>query len=96
MYYKNNSIIYEGDIVENKLEGNGKYIYENGEYYIGQWLNGNKHGKGIKYYKNGSIKYEGDFVNDVYEGIGKYIEEKGEYYIGPFLDGTKFGKGIEY
>ena len=56
-----------------KYEENKKYIYENGDYYIGQWLNGKKHGKGIKYSKNGSIIYEVDFANGVFEGIGKYI-----------------------
>ena len=35
-------------------------------YYIGQWLNGKKHGKGILYYKDGTIKYGGNFKNDEY------------------------------
>ena len=35
----------------------GKIKYEDGEYYIGEILNGKPHGKGIKYYKNGNIKY---------------------------------------
>ena len=56
--------LYEGFIKNNKYEGNGKYIYEDGVYYIGQWLNGLFHGKGTIYYKNNSIKYECDFVND--------------------------------
>ena len=47
-----------------KYEGNGKFYCEDGEYYIGQWKNGLKHGKGIYYYKNGNIKYEGIFVNN--------------------------------
>ena len=55
--------MYDGEFVNDKFEGNGKYIYENGEYYIGQWLNDHRHGKGIKYYKNGNIKYDGEFVN---------------------------------
>ena len=45
-----------------------KKIYENGEYYIGEMLNGLRHGKGIDYYKNGNIKYDGNFVNGKYEG----------------------------
>ena len=40
-----------------------KKIYENGEYYIGEMLNGLRHGKGILYYKNGTIKYDGNFIN---------------------------------
>ena len=59
----NNKIIYfkdkyEGEFVNGKFEGKGKYIYEdNGEYYIGEWKNNLQHGRGIMYYKNGDIKY---------------------------------------
>ena len=63
--------MYEGDWVNNKAEGNGKYIWENGEYYIGQEKNGLKEGKGTMYYSNGNIKYDGDSINDKYEGNGK-------------------------
>ena len=48
-------------------------IYNSGNYYIGQFINGLKHGKGIDYYKNGKIKYDGEFVKDKKEGNGKYI-----------------------
>ena len=63
-----------------------KKIYKNGNYYIGEMLNGIPHGKGIIYYKNGNILYDGDFVNDKAEGNGKYINENGDYYIGEFLN----------
>ena len=58
-----------------KKEGNGKFIWENGEYYIGEYLNDLKNGKGKIYYNNNSIKYDGDFVNDKFEGKGKFIWE---------------------
>ena len=51
------------EFVNDRKEGNGKYIWEDGEYYFGQWLNNNKHGKGVIYYKNGNIIYDGEFVN---------------------------------
>ena len=72
IFYKNGNIKYEGDFINDKPEGNGKYYWENSEYYIGQFKNGFKHGKGIYYYKNGKIRYEGDFINDKFEGNGKY------------------------
>ena len=71
-------------------------FYENGEYYIGQWLNNHKHGKGIIYYKNGNIMYDGEYVNDKREGNGKYIYENGEYYIGEWKNDLRHGKGIIY
>ena len=88
--------IYYGEFKNEKREGYGKYIWENGEYYIGQWLNDKKHGKGILYNKNRNIKYDGDFVNDKFEGYGKYIYENGNYYIGKWLNNKMHGKGIEY
>ena len=64
----NGKIIYEGDWINNKREGNGKYIFENGEYYIGQFKNGLFHGKGIYYYSNGKIKKKGNWINNEFVG----------------------------
>ena len=71
---------------------NSKYIWENGDYFIGPLLNGLPNGKGEKYFKNGAI-YEGNFVNGKIEGYGKYIYEDGDYYIGQGLNNNKQGKG---
>ena len=35
-----------------KLKEKEIYIFENGDYYIGQWKNGLRDGKGIDYYRN--------------------------------------------
>ena len=45
-------------------EGNGKYIWEDGEYYIGQWKNGFIEGKGKMCDANGNVKQEGNWIND--------------------------------
>ena len=82
--------------VNGKFDGNGKYIWENGEYYIGQYKNGLRNGKGIEYYSNGNIQYEGDWVNNKPEGNGKYIWENGQYYIGEWKNGLRNGKGTLY
>ena len=37
--------MYEGDFINDKFEGIGKYILENGIYYIGEWKNGLRNGK---------------------------------------------------
>ena len=96
LYNKDENIKYEGDFIDDKFEGRGKYFYENGEYFIGEFKNNLKNGKGIEYYKNGDIKYEGDFIDDYREGNGKYNYENDDYYIGQFSFGLKHGKGIEY
>ena len=81
---------------KNKLvydEENNIITYQNGEYYIGQWLNGLKNGRGTIFYRDNNIKYEGDFVNNKFEGKGRYNWENGEYYIGQWSNGLKNGRG---
>ena len=90
------NILYEGEFINGKFEGNGKYIYDDGKYYIGQYKNGLREGKGIIYYKNGKLLFECKFINDTAEGNGKYIWENGEYYIGQYKNGLKNGKGTMY
>ena len=50
-FYKDGTIKSDIDFVNDKFEGYGRYNYEDGEYYIGQWHNHLKHGKGKIYYK---------------------------------------------
>jgi hypothetical protein len=88
--------VYEGEIKDNKRDGYGKLILENGIYYIGQWKNDMKHGKGTLYKKDNSLIYEGDFENDKYNGFGKSNEENGHSYIGQWKDGFKHGLGKLY
>ena len=95
VYYKNGKIKYEGDFKNNVIDGNGKYIWENGSYYIGQWIKDLKHGKGKLYYENNNIKYDGEYKMDLFDGYGKYIEQNGEYFIGQWSNGMKV-KGIIY
>ena len=64
------------------MEGNGKFIHENGDYYIVQFRNNLANGKGTEYDVFGVIIYEGDFVDDVRNGDGKLFYENGSYYIG--------------
>ena len=94
-YYKNGSIKYDGYWNNDLPEGNGKFIDKKGDYYIGPFKQGLKHGSGIEYYKNGEKKYEGDFVNGLKEGKGVYIYDKG--YFAGFLKNDKFhGQGKEF
>jgi len=42
-------------------------------YYLGQWCNGLKHGKGKKLNKSG-ITYEGEFKNGKINGEGEVLD----------------------
>ena len=74
----------------------GKYIWDDGKYYIGEFKNNIPNGKGIKYYSNGNILYDGYFINGKFEGKGKYIYDDGDYFTGEYKDGLRNGKGIVY
>ena len=68
--------IIKEDINKKRNNGryvNGRYIWDDGKYYEGQFKNNLPNGKGIKYYSNGNILFEGDFINGKFEGKGKYI-----------------------
>ena len=91
--------IIKKDIIKKRNKGkylNGKYIWDDGKYYLGEFKNNIPNGKGIKYYKNGKIQYEGNFINGKFEGNGKFIYDDGYYYIGQFKDGLRNGKGTIY
>ena len=74
--------IFEGDLNNNKMEGNGYMIwYNKNEKYIGQWKNNIQNGFGIHIYYN-------DCLNNNYEN--KYFRNR---YIGQYKDGKKNGYG---
>ena len=96
LYLKDGRIKYEGNFVNDKFEGHGRYNFESGKYYIGQWHNDMQNGKGKIYEKNGKLLFEGDFIDDMMDGIGKLYLSNGNYYIGKFMKGKIHGKGKLY
>ena len=43
--YENGEIKYDGDWNNDLQDGNGKFVEKEGNYYIGEFKNGLKHGK---------------------------------------------------
>jgi hypothetical protein len=58
---------YEGAWKKDKMEGEGKFYYQNGEIFIGRLKNGLRDGHGILIYDNNSTDslYKGQFLNDM-------------------------------
>ena len=67
-YYSDGTINYEGDWIKGLPNGYGKYINQDGSYYIGQWKNSLKHGKGIIYNSKKEIEKKGKWINDNFIG----------------------------
>lgn len=51
---------------------NGEYTFDNNDFYVGSFSNGQKHGLGTYFYRSTGEKYEGDWVNDLWDGKGTY------------------------
>lgn len=61
--------------------------------YEGDFLNGEKHGKGIYHFAKGS-RYEGEYVHGQREGQGAIYHGKGQLaYKGLLKKGLPHGKG---
>ena len=96
LFLKNGTFerLIQGRIMdEQNLDGFGKEFYnaERTVYYIGDWVNGKKWGKGTKVSR--TYTYIGDFKNDTMTGFGKITWPKIGYYVGTFLDNKFDGKG---
>ena len=64
-YYKNGKIKYEGNFLNDLYDDdNGKYYYENGDVYIGQFKNGEKYGEGLTYNKEGELINVDEYKKD--------------------------------
>ena len=78
----------EGDC----FNGYGKYVYGNGNRYVGEFTGGKPHGSGILYCSNGN-KYLGQWENNWRQGKGKFIFQEGHIYTGGFQKIIFMAKG---
>jgi uncharacterized protein (TIGR02145 family) len=72
--------------------GFGKYLYSNGDVYVGEFKEGKITGKGKFTWSNGEY-YEGSFVLNKRWGYGKDVMENGDVYEGDFLNNSRHGFG---
>ena len=89
--FKGRSIIYESN-------GKGKEYNSNDDklIYEGEYLNGQRNGKGWEYYQNGIIKFFGEYLKGKRNGKGKeYNIYGGLKFDGEYLNNRKI-IGIEY
>merc|ERR1712050_527948 len=76
-----------------QFHGHGTCIQTGGEKYVGQFVNGERHGYGV-YSCEGSMKnYAGNFENDVRSGHGTYTYEDGSKYVGNWENDKFHGYG---
>ena len=74
--------------------GQGTYIYPNGEKYEGDWKNGKYHGQGTFTRPNGT-GYVGEYKDGLPNGQGSLTYLDGRKYVGEWKN-NKPWKGTEY
>ncbi|MCY7359755.1 MAG: hypothetical protein LH609_20330, partial [Rudanella sp.] len=80
----------------NCSDGHGTYVTPNRERYVGEFVDGDKHGQGIQYYADGKMKYKGAFGDNERAGFGTYYFRNGDRYVGQFAENAPNGKGVYY
>merc|ERR1711941_145677 len=68
-------------------------VFDNGNIYVGNFLDGEAYGQGIWKTNYGAI-YVGEFKHDKSGGHGTYISEDGEVYVGNSEGNMSQGKGV--
>ncbi len=68
-----------------KYSSHKSVIYDNGDYYYGQFLNGDRHGEGTYIWSNGN-KYEGNWKHGRRHGQGTFTWFNGGTYSGKWRD----------
>lgn len=82
---------YEGDWVEDKMQGFGIYYYANGDIYEGEFYDNKHHGFGRYFFADGT-KYVGEWKNHLMHGSGKYKDINGAKWKGEYRNGEYMSK----
>ena len=68
----------------NNLTNLSRYVWSDGEKYVGEWKLDKKHGKGEKTWTTGEI-YRGEYQDDVMQGSGTKEYPSGAIQRGRWL-----------
>ena len=91
--FKNDGSFYEGEINENKANGDGAFYFYNGDVFKGKWIDDLQTGLGSRIFEDG-YKYEGEFLNDHFNNQGLFTWPDGSLYEGNFENSTIKARGV--
>jgi hypothetical protein len=70
----------------------GKFLFDNGDIYDGEWSDNDIYGCGNMKYKNGDI-YDGEWDLCGKHGQGKMVYKNGDVYEGTWFRNNRYGNG---
>jgi hypothetical protein len=91
--YVSKSYKYDGEWNDGLKQGEGTYMWENGDRYAGHFSADRPDGKGKYQFANGD-SYEGDVQSGVISGRGAYTSKNGDVFEGSFQNGKPHGVGV--
>jgi uncharacterized caspase-like protein len=91
--YISRSFKYEGDFSDGLKQGEGTYVWENGDRYQGHFSADRPDGKGRYQFSNGDT-YDGEVQLGVILGRGTYTSRNGDVFDGSFTNGKPNGVGV--
>ncbi|CAH8637294.1 unnamed protein product [Heterobilharzia americana] len=72
----------------------GRFDFDDGGTYIGNWYQGSAHGLGLATGPNGVGEYSGEW-NLGFETCGVYLWPNGNMYAGTWIKGKRHGDGVQ-
>jgi hypothetical protein len=75
--------------------GFGIFKWENGDKYVGDWVNGKREGQGSMTWTGGT-SYSGSFKNNQLDGYGTCTWKNGNKYAGNWKNDKQDGKGVYF
>jgi hypothetical protein len=91
---RNRDGVYSGGFLHGRRNGQGRFVWNNGEEFEGEWREGKKNGQGSWRSPKGDY-YEGEWRDNRQHGKGFFSHSSGSKYRGYFKDFLKSGKGEE-
>ena len=91
--YVSKAFKYEGEWNDGLKQGQGVYVWENGDRYEGAFAGDRPDGKGKYHFANGDA-YDGEVKQGVIAGRGVYVARNGDTFEGPFSNGKLEGVGV--
>ena len=85
---------YEGEFREGRKEGQGTYVWANGNRYEGPFAADAPNGVGKYSFANGDV-YTGEIRDGALTGRGTYVSKSGDALEGTFVNGTIQGVGTQ-
>lgn len=82
-----NRFVFDGSFENNQFK-KGMLLYDNGDKYVGEFLENKRHGEGVYYYTNGSY-YKGEWRKNMKHGKGKYYDKNNDMFVQGVWDNNK-------